>query len=115
LVLDQPAFLNAALEIDSDLDPIALLAVCKAVEAELGRRPGRRHGPRSIDVDILLLDGLEHESDRLRVPHRELLNRRFALLPLVELDAGLKLPGGTSLAAALAQVEEQPVTRLGPL
>jgi 2-amino-4-hydroxy-6-hydroxymethyldihydropteridine diphosphokinase len=116
LVRDQPPFLNAVVGIETDLDPLALLDVCKAVEAELGRRPGGpRHGPRPIDVDVLLLDGVEHESERLAVPHRELLNRRFALVPLLELDAALSLPDGTSLAAALARVEEQPVTRVGPL
>ena len=115
-MLDQPAFLNAALEVDTGLDPIALLDLCKDVECDLGRRAGGpRHGPRPIDVDILLLGGLEHESERLAVPHRELLNRRFALVPLLELDATLTLPDGTSLVAALARVEDQAVTRVGAL
>ena len=55
-VLDQPDFLNACLRIETELDPEALLDVCKEVERELGREPGGpRHGPRPVDVDLLLL------------------------------------------------------------
>ena len=85
-VLDQPDFLNAVVEIESELGPEELLEWCKAIEAELGRRAGGvRHGPRPIDVDILLLGDLEYESERLRIPHRDLETRRFVLEPLREL------------------------------
>lgn len=114
-VLDQPDFLNAALEIDAELGPEALLDACKAVERELGREQGGpRHGPRAIDVDLLLLGDLEYESDRLTLPHREVLTRRFVLAPLLELDSELALPDGTSLAAADA-FEGQRVQRVGVL
>src|SRR5205823_7651677 len=73
-ITDQPDFLNACVEIETDLDPEELLDECKAVERELGRAPGgRRHGPRPIDVDLLLLDDLEHRSERLTLPHRDVL------------------------------------------
>jgi 2-amino-4-hydroxy-6-hydroxymethyldihydropteridine diphosphokinase len=106
-VLDQPAFLNAAVAIATDLEPEALLDAAKAVEAELGRtlagEPGYvRHGPRPIDVDILLLGATAWRSDRLTVPHPELLRRRFVLIPLLELDLGLTTPTGERLADALA-------------
>ena len=90
-VLDQPDFLNACLRIETDLEPEALLDLCKEVERELGRVPGGpRHGPRPVDVDLLLLGSLEHRSERLRLPHPEIATRRFVLEPLLELDAELR-------------------------
>jgi 2-amino-4-hydroxy-6-hydroxymethyldihydropteridine diphosphokinase len=85
-VLDQPDFLNAVVEIETGLGPEELLERCKEIEAELGRRAGGvRHGPRPIDIDILLLGEMEYESERLRIPHRDLETRRFVLEPLREL------------------------------
>jgi 2-amino-4-hydroxy-6-hydroxymethyldihydropteridine diphosphokinase len=84
-VLDQPDFLNAVVEIETDVEPEELLRECKRIESELGRRAGIRHGPRPIDIDILLLGDLEYESERLRIPHRDLETRRFVLEPLREL------------------------------
>ena len=101
-ILDQPGFLNAAVRIRTALDPERLLDVCKAIEVEQGRMfGGPRHGPRPIDVDVLLLGGLEHDSERLTIPHRDLSERRFVLVPLLELDPGLTLPDGRTLAGAL--------------
>jgi 2-amino-4-hydroxy-6-hydroxymethyldihydropteridine diphosphokinase len=115
-VLDQPDFMNAAVRIETDLGPEELLDACKAVEAELGRSfGGPRHGPRAIDVDLLLLGELEHESDRLRLPHRDVLVRRFVLAPLVELDPELALPDGTRLADALDALEGQRVQQVDSL
>ena len=115
-VLDQPDFLNLCLEIETGLGPEELLDACKAVEAEIGRTAGGpRHGPRVIDVDLLLLDDLTHASDRLTLPHRDVLRRRFVLAPLVELDPALALPDGTGLSTALAALEGQRVERAGPL
>jgi 2-amino-4-hydroxy-6-hydroxymethyldihydropteridine diphosphokinase len=115
-LLDQPDFLNACLEVDTDLGPEELLDACKAVEAEVGRLAGGpRHGPRTIDVDVLLLGDLEYESARLRIPHRDVLARRFVLAPLVELDPGLALPDGTPLAGALAALDGQRVEPVGAL
>jgi 2-amino-4-hydroxy-6-hydroxymethyldihydropteridine diphosphokinase len=115
-VTDQPEFLNACLRIQTELDPEALLDACKAVERELGREPGgRRHGPRPIDVDLLLLGGLEHRSERLTLPHAEVTGRRFVLEPLLELDPELELPDGTLLADRLPGVADQPVRRTGSL
>jgi len=99
---DQPAFLNACLRVETALEPEALLAACKAVERELGRAGGRRHGPRAIDVDVLLLGDLEHASGELTLPHQQVLARRFVLVPLLELDLELTTPAGERLADALA-------------
>ena len=114
-VLDQPAFLNACLRVETALGPEALLDACKAVERALGRSTGGvRHGPRPVDVDVLLLGNEAYESERLAIPHRELARRRFVLVPLLELDPGATLPDGTSLAAALAAIDGQDVRRAGP-
>ena len=106
-VLDQRPFLNAALSIETGLDPEALLDACKAVERELGRTAGPRHSPRPIDVDVLLLGEERFASERLRLPHREATSRRFVLVPLLELDPGLRTPDGTALTEALAALPEE--------
>lgn len=112
----QDDFLNACLEIETGLEPPALLDACKDVERELGRRAGgRRHGPRPIDVDILLLGRIEHRDERLTVPHPDLTRRRFVLVPLLELDPAVTLPDGTRLAGMLGALEGQRVEPAGPL
>jgi 2-amino-4-hydroxy-6-hydroxymethyldihydropteridine diphosphokinase len=103
LIVDQPEFLNACVEIETEHGPIELLDACKQVEREVGRSAGGpRHGPRVIDVDVLLLGDLEFESERLRLPHEQVTSRRFVLVPLLELDPELALPGGERLDASLA-------------
>jgi 2-amino-4-hydroxy-6-hydroxymethyldihydropteridine diphosphokinase len=116
-VTDQPDFLNACLEVETELGPEELLEACKDVERLLGREDGGpRHGPRPIDVDVLLLGDLEHRSGRLTLPHRDILHRRFVLVPLLELDPGLALPDGRRLAEALEALGPgQRVERVGAL
>ncbi len=115
LVLDQRAFYNACLRVRTTFGPEELLDVCKAVERGLGRQPGGiRHGPRPIDIDLLLLDERQQSSDRLTLPHPEVLSRRFVLVPLLELDPDLALPDGERLADALARLEGQDVVHAGP-
>jgi 2-amino-4-hydroxy-6-hydroxymethyldihydropteridine diphosphokinase len=120
-VLDQPAFLNACVAIETDLDPEALLAVAKDVEREAGRETDTaspayvRHGPRPVDVDVLLLGPVAHAGERLTVPHPALLERRFVLIPLLELDFALRMPDGHALADALAALPvTEGVRRAGP-
>jgi 2-amino-4-hydroxy-6-hydroxymethyldihydropteridine diphosphokinase len=115
-VTDQPDFLNACVRVETALGPVELLDACKATERALGREPGgARHGPRPVDVDVLLLGDREYASERLELPHREVRSRRFVLVPLLELDPGLRLPDGTSLAGALAALGAgQEVRRAGP-
>ena len=115
-VLDQRDFYNACVRIETPLDPEGVLDACKAVERALGRQPGGvRHGPRPIDVDVLLLEGVEHESERLRLPHREVTTRRFVLVPLLELDPDLEVTGDGRAADALAALGPgQDVRRVGP-
>jgi 2-amino-4-hydroxy-6-hydroxymethyldihydropteridine diphosphokinase len=115
-IRDQPAFLNAALRIETALEPVELLELCKALERDLGRQPdGVRHGPRLIDVDVLLLGELEYSSERLHLPHPQVLERRFVLIPLLELDFELCTPAGNRFADALAVLSlDEGVRRAGP-
>jgi 2-amino-4-hydroxy-6-hydroxymethyldihydropteridine diphosphokinase len=116
LILDQADFLNACVRIETALEPEALLDACKAVERELGRTAGGpRHGPRPIDVDVLLLGDVEVVSERLALPHEQVLARRFVLIPLLELDFDLETPSGERLADALAALPvTEGVRRAGP-
>ncbi len=116
-ILEQPDFLNAAVRIRTDLEPERLLDLCKAIEAAAGRvAGGPRHGPRPLDVDLLLLGDRVLRSDRLVLPHPQASSRRFVLVPLLELDPDLTLPDGTALAAALAALGAgERVEPAGPL
>ena len=88
----QGKFLNAVAEIETPLDPPALLAEIKRIERLLGRTASERWGPREIDIDIVLYDGLVHSGDGLEVPHPELEKRRFVLVPLREIAPDLVHP-----------------------
>jgi 2-amino-4-hydroxy-6-hydroxymethyldihydropteridine diphosphokinase len=114
LVREQRDFLNACVRVETERGAEELLEACKQVEREVGRSPGgQRHGPRELDVDVLLLDALEYRSKRLVLPHPELRTRRFVLVPLLELDPELTLPGGERLSGALSRLEGQAVERVG--
>jgi 2-amino-4-hydroxy-6-hydroxymethyldihydropteridine diphosphokinase len=105
-VLDQPSFLNACLLVETALEPLALLDAVKEIEARLGREAsGVRHGPRAIDIDVLLLGDLELDHERMTLPHEQLLSRRFVLIPALELDGSLRAPDGRGLADALAALD----------
>lgn len=116
LVSEQRDFLNACVRVATEFEPQRLLAACKEIEQALGRSGAEiRHGPREIDVDLLVLDGVTYSSGRLTIPHPSVLERRFVLVPLLELDPDLTLPDGTSLAGALAHLPPgQAVRRAGP-
>lgn len=115
-VLDQPPFLNAAAIAETPLDPPAVLAAAKRVERAAGRDlDGLRYGPRPIDIDLLLWDGggfVARDPD-LIIPHPRLPERRFALVPLLDVDPGLVLPDGTPVARLAAAIApgDQPVAR----
>jgi 2-amino-4-hydroxy-6-hydroxymethyldihydropteridine diphosphokinase len=115
-VLDQPDFLNAAVRIRTDLEPEALLDLCKEIEVARGRKlEAPRHSPRPLDVDLLLLGDLELSTERLTLPHPEATGRRFVLEPLLELEPALALPDGTRLRDALAALGTgERVTRMQP-
>lgn len=106
-VLRQPPFLNACLRVRTTLEPLELLHAVKSLERELGRSTGGvRHGPRTIDIDILTLGELVLAHERITLPHQQLLTRRFVLIPALELDFELTVyvegRGHVRLADALA-------------
>jgi 2-amino-4-hydroxy-6-hydroxymethyldihydropteridine diphosphokinase len=105
-IVDQPPFLNAAIAIDTELEPRALLDLLLSIERELGRtRDGPRFGPRTIDLDLLLYGDEIVEEPGLTIPHPRLHERRFALEPLAELDPDLAVPEKGPVQALIARVE----------
>jgi 2-amino-4-hydroxy-6-hydroxymethyldihydropteridine diphosphokinase len=115
-VLEQPSFLNACVRVETELEPLELLDAVKRLERELGRgEGGERHGPRAIDIDVLLLGELELADERLTLPHGQLLSRRFVLIPALELDFDMTVPDGRRLSDALAVLAlEEGVRWAGP-
>ncbi len=91
-ITDQPKFLNAAVEIETQLVPKELYPELKAIEQRIGRTPGERWGPREIDVDLLLYDGLVYKDENVVVPHPEMEKRKFVLVPLKEIAPDLVHP-----------------------
>jgi 2-amino-4-hydroxy-6-hydroxymethyldihydropteridine diphosphokinase len=103
-VLDQGDFANACAIGDTRLSPYELLAAVKKIEADMGRSPTRRWGPRLIDVDILFLGDHTLDDPELTLPHKELFGRGFVLAPLAEIAPDLVLDG-VRVADALAHVD----------
>ena len=93
-VEDQPDFLNAVVELRTSLDPWELLSLCLDVEKRLGRKRTIRWGPRVIDIDILLYEGVEIADNKLSIPHPGMLERAFVMIPLAEIASDLALAGG---------------------
>lgn len=116
-IVDQPDFLNAAAKVRTALEPEGLLDRCKLIELDHGRQlDAPRHSPRPVDIDLLLVGEIELRTERLALPHPEVLSRRFVLVPLLEIDPDLTLPDGTRLERALALLDPgQRVERVGPL
>lgn len=87
-VKEQPRFLNCVVEVETSLEPRSLLQSLLSIEGEMGRRRGRRWGPRLIDIDLLLYDSVvihDESPEGLILPHPEMHRRKFVLLPLLEL------------------------------
>lgn len=92
-VRDQPRFLNQVVEVETALDPLALLEVCQRTEQMVGRTPSPRWGPREIDIDVLLYGDQALRTARLTIPHPGLGERAFVLALLHELAPDLRPPG----------------------
>lgn len=104
--LDQPDFLNAVIEIKTSLKPLELLQTTKRIENKMRRKRERRWGPRTIDLDILLYDEVEMNEPHLHLPHPEITNRAFVLVPLSEIAGGLTHPIGKTINELLADLKE---------
>jgi 2-amino-4-hydroxy-6-hydroxymethyldihydropteridine diphosphokinase len=106
---DQPAFLNAVALVETHLEPMEVLRMLQAFERRLGRVPGERWGPRTIDLDLLLYDDLNIDRPELTIPHRHLHERAFVLVPLAEIDERFK-----SMCDRLPATERESVQSMSP-
>jgi len=104
-VTEQPAFLNCALALETELSARELLERLLGVERELGRERRERWGPRTIDLDLLVYGSETIDEPGLTVPHPRLHERRFALEPLAELDSELLVPGRGRVQDLLAELD----------
>lgn len=111
---DQPDYLNAVAEVDTDLSPEALLAYLQGLEQSAGRQRLRRWGERSLDLDILLMQGVQMQQPELTIPHIGLMQRAFVVQPLLELDPALQVDGVYLRDLAIAQSTEG-IRRIEPL
>jgi len=112
--VEQPNYLNAVAQIDTELAPNQLLWNLLLIEKRLGRERARRWGPRTIDLDLLLYGDEIIEEDELRVPHPELVRRGFVLVPLVELEPTLVHPvTRETMLAHLSKLGTRPPVKRG--
>lgn len=95
----QPDYLNAVIEVETELSPRELLQACIAVEELLGREREVRWGPRTADMDILTFDDRVMDEPDLQIPHPRMHERAFVMIPLLELDPDPPLPGGRTASA----------------
>lgn len=109
----QPRFVNACIEIETSLDPLALLAVLQRIEQAFGRDRARerRWGPRTLDLDLIAYDDMSLENDQLTLPHPRLFERAFVLVPLAEI-ASDRLIGGRRVSSGLAALSTAGIKRL---
>jgi 2-amino-4-hydroxy-6-hydroxymethyldihydropteridine diphosphokinase len=112
-VLEQPSFVNAAVSIETPLAPYELLNALLTIERAAGRvRDGERWGPRTLDLDLLHVCGVEMSDEQLILPHPRMAERAFVLLPLNDLAPGLYLPGLGTVGELLAAVDSAECTLL---
>ena len=108
--VEQDVFANACAVAETRLPPLELLAATNAVEIDMGRQPSVRWGPRLIDIDILFHGDAAFEHAQLNLPHRDLFERAFVLVPLAEIAPRLKV-SGRSIAKAAALFSGEPIEK----
>lgn len=109
---DQPDYLNAAVALDTDLAPETLLDYTQRIELQQGReRKAHRWGPRTLDLDIMLFGDRQIATPRLTVPHYDMKNRAFMLLPLVHIAPDVCFPDGVKVANILANLDPSGISR----
>jgi len=110
---EQDAYLNIVVEVETELDPHGLLELCRTLERAAGRERRVRWGPRTLDVDVLWIDGVSVDDDELTVPHARMYQRNFVVVPLLEIAPDLEVE-----LATLGYDEAEAfgaVSSLGPL
>ena len=113
---DQDCFLNAVFKVETDLKPEELLRICMQIEQELGRKRDIRWGPRTLDLDILLYNHENVETEILSIPHPRMHERAFVIIPLMELELDINLPKmNTSLSDLLDKIPDKEGVRLWKL
>ncbi len=100
--IKQNDFLNAVISIKTKLDAFEILKTLKSIERVVGRKKSVKWGPREIDIDILLFGDQKIESNLITIPHKELLNRDFFYIPILEIDPFAELPGGERLSELIS-------------
>lgn len=110
----QPDYINAALSIETQLEPETLLDSLQAIENQQGRVRKQRWGARTLDIDILLYGNKTIDSPRLTIPHSQIALRNFVLLPLQDINPDLHFPDGSSLATLVARCGTMGIERLAP-
>jgi len=105
--LNQPDFINTAVKITTGLTPRRLLEVTKSIEERLRREHTVKWGPRTIDLDILLFDDITMDEPHLRLPHPEIKNRAFVLVPLAEIAGSIKHKSGNTIREMLAKLSDK--------
>ena len=108
---DQPDYVNAVAEIDTQLTAIELLDALQVIELDQGRvRKDNRWGPRTLDLDIILYGNQQIDNDRLIIPHYGMHEREFVLYPLLEIAKNLTLPNGTHLSQLISLCDKNGLT-----
>ncbi len=110
--LDQPDFINAVARLETELSPRELLEALLALERANGRTREFLNSPRTLDLDLLLYDDLQHHEHGLTVPHPQMHKRAFVLLPLLELAPGCIIPGVGSAREAMRGCGDQKLERV---
>jgi 2-amino-4-hydroxy-6-hydroxymethyldihydropteridine diphosphokinase len=111
--LEQPAFLNAAARLATDLGPLQVLLALKSFEVVIGREVTFHWGPRVIDLDLLLYDDERVSRRGLEVPHPGLLGRGFVLVPLRDVYPNFRAPDGSTIEALLSRLDVSEIRRVG--
>jgi 2-amino-4-hydroxy-6-hydroxymethyldihydropteridine diphosphokinase len=111
-MLEQPPFINAAVQLDTGMTPHVLLGALLEIERKAGRIRAERNGPRILDLDLLHVEGVRVDDDDLVLPHPRLAERVFVLLPLNDVAPALELPGHGTVAQVLAQLDAGACQRL---
>lgn len=111
----QPDYLNAVVKLETSLAPHALLDALQTIESHQGRVRDKRWGARSLDLDILMYDGLQYSDERLTLPHPGMAQRDFVLYPLQNIDNEIMIPGQGNLSQLIENITNHNIKYLGAI